>query len=59
MKIPVNVTVDVVEAARFMGCFSMTLGVLIDDDLDIGLCWVALDGPSDTGLSAGKLSYND
>ena len=49
---PANVTVDVVEAARWMGGLTLTFGVVID-------LVVVFDGLSVAGFPEGKLSYND
>ena len=52
---PDNVTVDVLEAARWMGVFSLTFGVGLD--LDRGLFGIVFDELSGAGFPA--LSYND
>ena len=55
--IPASVTVEVEEAARWMGILSLTFGVVVD--LDRGLCVIVFENHSIAGFSEGKLSYND
>ena len=54
--IPANVTVDVVEAARWMGVLSLTGGLGLD--LDRGLCDIVNDKLSIADFPEGKVRYH-